>query len=68
MFSFYFIKFILFCSSPFFRVNVFPSDTPAIAQARVDWRGMPTAHVFMADVPGLRKEEVKVEIEDDRVL
>ncbi|KAJ6409000.1 hypothetical protein OIU84_008654 [Salix udensis] len=28
----------------------------------------PEAHVFKADLPGLRKEEVKVQIEDDRVL
>ncbi|OWM70005.1 17.6 kDa class I heat shock protein 2-like [Punica granatum] len=47
----------------------FPSsEASAIAHARVDWRETPTAHVFKADVPGLKKEEVKVEIEDDRVL
>ncbi|KAK4403337.1 class I heat shock protein 3 [Sesamum angolense] len=34
----------------------------------VDWRETPNAHVFKADVPGLRKEEVKVELEDDRIL
>ncbi|KAI7984578.1 hypothetical protein LOK49_LG15G01313 [Camellia lanceoleosa] len=28
----------------------------------------PEAHLFKANLPGLKKEEVKVEIEDDRVL
>ncbi|KAK7821815.1 18.1 kda class i heat shock protein, partial [Quercus suber] len=28
----------------------------------------PEAHVLKADLPGLKKEEVKVEVEDDRVV
>jgi HSP20 family protein len=44
------------------------SETAAFANARVDWKETPEAHVFKADLPGVKKEEVKVEVEDGNVL
>nr|GMD64463.1 18.1 kDa class I heat shock protein-like [Ipomoea batatas] len=45
------------------------SETSAFAAAaRVDWKETPEAHIFKADLPGVKKEEVKVEVEDGRVL
>ncbi|CAL4921931.1 unnamed protein product [Urochloa decumbens] len=54
-------------SSLFPRISS-DSETAAFAGARIDWKETPEAHVFKADVPGLKKEEVKVEVEDGNVL
>ncbi|XVF83833.1 hypothetical protein PTKIN_Ptkin16aG0525100 [Pterospermum kingtungense] len=43
-------------------------ETSAIANARIDWRETPEAHIFKVDVPGLKKEEVKVEVEEGKVM
>ncbi|GFY94195.1 HSP20-like chaperones superfamily protein [Actinidia rufa] len=41
-------------------------ETAAIANVRIDWKETPEAHINQADLPGLSKEEVKVE--DGRIL
>ncbi|KAG0578542.1 hypothetical protein KC19_4G031500 [Ceratodon purpureus] len=46
----------------------FARDARAVASTSVDWKETPSEHVFKADLPGLRKEDVQVQIEDGRTL
>ncbi|MCL7030241.1 hypothetical protein MKW94_007775 [Papaver nudicaule] len=43
-------------------------ETSQLANTRIDWKETPEAHIFRADLPGVKKEEVKVEVEEGRVL
>ncbi|XP_038891912.1 17.6 kDa class I heat shock protein 3-like [Benincasa hispida] len=44
------------------------SQASAFANTRIDWKETPEAHIFKADLPGIKKEEVQVEVEEGRVL
>ncbi|KAM3739907.1 hypothetical protein ACB098_08G058600 [Castanea mollissima] len=57
-----------FPSSSSLYVPQFPTEASAFVNTRIDWKETPEAHVFKADLPGIKKEEVKVEVEDDRVV
>ncbi|KAF3650219.1 17.5 kDa class I heat shock protein [Capsicum annuum] len=43
-------------------------DVSALAHATVDWRETDKNHIFRVDIPGVKKEDVKVQIEDDNIL
>ncbi|CAA6656771.1 unnamed protein product [Spirodela intermedia] len=50
------------------RPSSVATETAAFASTNIDWKETPEAHVFKADLPGVKREEVKVEVEEGRVL
>ncbi|KAI0520117.1 hypothetical protein KFK09_007588 [Dendrobium nobile] len=46
----------------------YANESSAFANTRIDWKETPEAHIFKADLPGVKKEEVKVEVVEGGVL
>lgn len=58
---------------PFEAVHFVPTsslgqDPRAIASEEVNWAETDDAHVFKADLPGFKEDEIKLELEEDRTL
>ncbi|KAI3459986.1 hypothetical protein Pfo_016649 [Paulownia fortunei] len=43
-------------------------DVATLAHANVDWRETDRAHIFRVDLPGVKKEDLKVQVEDNNIL
>ncbi|KAL3697058.1 hypothetical protein R1sor_011134 [Riccia sorocarpa] len=60
--------FPLFGHRHFTGFGGFPQEISSVANTRVDWVETPEAHIFKADLPGLKKEEVKIQVTEDKLL
>lgn len=45
-----------------------PKGVDTIALARSDWKETGTEHVITLDIPGMKRDDIKIEVEENRVL
>jgi HSP20 family protein len=55
-------------NSPRFSPSCSSSNASLLPLVRMDWKETPKAHVIKADLPGIKKEELKVEVAHRKFL
>ncbi|XP_038689189.1 18.1 kDa class I heat shock protein-like [Tripterygium wilfordii] len=55
-------------ASPFNGISLLNPFQPSMEETQMDWKETPRAHVFKIDLPGLTKEDVKLQLHDNGVL
>lgn len=46
----------------------FHEPSPIVNTTDIEWKETPEAHVFKAHLPGMKRSDVRVEVDDDRML
>ncbi|KAJ8626637.1 hypothetical protein MRB53_019944 [Persea americana] len=55
-------------ADPWELISPSRDQTSPLANVRIDWKETQEAHIIQAELPGMKKEEVKVEVDEGRVL
>ncbi|RDX94763.1 18.2 kDa class I heat shock protein, partial [Mucuna pruriens] len=56
------------CPQPPADFLAFPANPSPILNAHIEWKDTPESHLYMAHLPGYKRNDVRVEVDDDRVL
>ncbi|XP_058739704.1 18.1 kDa class I heat shock protein-like [Vicia villosa] len=54
--------------NPHITPPTFYEPSPIVNTTHIEWKETPEAHVYKAHLPGMKRSDVRVEVDDDRML